>query len=93
MWEASLLPMLGTTDGRVLFCSTPAGGGNFSASFGNEQSQHQAGHVGLLNQSKVAGLALSLWTKPEYKPFLYRQEFEASIESYLVRFMVISADR
>jgi len=31
MWEASLLPMLGTTDGRVLFCSTPAGGGNFSA--------------------------------------------------------------
>ena len=31
MWEASLLPMLGTTRGRAVFCSTPAGGGNFAS--------------------------------------------------------------
>ena len=31
MWEGALLPMLGTTNGRVLFISTPAGGGSFAA--------------------------------------------------------------
>ena len=31
MWEGALLPMLGTTRGRVVFCSTPAGGGNFAS--------------------------------------------------------------
>ena len=31
MWEGALLPMLGTTSGRVVFCSTPAGVGNFAS--------------------------------------------------------------
>ena len=40
MWEASLLPMLSTTDGRVLFCSTPSGGGNFSAELMGTGEEH-----------------------------------------------------
>ena len=31
LWEGVLPPMLGTTRGRVMFCSTPAGGSNFAA--------------------------------------------------------------
>ena len=39
MWEGALLPILGTTKGRVVFCSTPAGGGNFASELW-ERAQH-----------------------------------------------------
>ena len=85
MWEASLLPMLGTTDGRVLFCSTPAGGGNFSAELwerakstpGWERWSFKSTEGGWINQAFVEE------AKATMDPSLYRQEFEASIESLL----------
>lgn len=85
MWEASLLPMLGTTDGRVLFCSTPAGGGNFSAELW-ERAKSTPGWDRWSFKSVDGG-----WISPEFvdeakatmDPSLYRQEFEASIESLL----------
>jgi len=85
MWEAALLPMLGTTDGRVLFCSTPAGGGNFSAELwerakntpGWERWSFKSVDGGWINQEFVEE------AKSTMDPSLYRQEFEASIESLL----------
>ena len=85
MWEASLLPMLGTTDGRVLFCSTPAGGGNFSAELW-ERAKSTPGWERWSFKSVEGG-----WISPDFvdeakatmDPSLYRQEFEASIESLL----------
>lgn len=85
MWEASLLPMLGTTDGRVLFCSTPAGGGNFAAELW-ERAKSTPGWERWSFRSTEGG-----WISPEFveeakatmDPSLFRQEFEASIESLL----------
>ena len=85
MWEASLLPMLGTTNGRVLFCSTPAGGGNFSAELW-ERAKSTPGWERWSFRSTDGG-----WISPEFveeakatmDPSLFRQEFEASIESLL----------
>ena len=85
MWEAALLPMLGTTDGRVIFCSTPAGGGNFRAELwerakstpGWERWSFQSVDGGWINQAFVDE------AKATMDPSLFRQEFEASIESLL----------
>lgn len=85
MWEAALLPMLGTTDGRVLFCSTPAGGGNFSAELW-DRAKNTPGWERWSFKSTQGG-----WLSPEFvdeakatmDPSLFRQEFEASIESLL----------
>lgn len=85
MWEASLLPMLGTTDGRVLFCSTPAGGGNFSAELwerakstpGWERWSFKSTDGGWISEGFVEE------AKATMDPSLFRQEFEASIESLL----------
>ena len=85
MWEASLLPMLSTTDGRVLFCSTPAGGGNFAAELWErakntpswERWSFRSVEGGWVNQAFIDEAKCTM------DPSLYRQEFEASIESLL----------
>ena len=86
MWQGALLPMLGTSDdGSVIFSSTPAGGGTFSAELW-ERSETAEGWA-RWNFPSVAGG----WIKPEYveqarqtmDPSLWRQEFFGSIESLL----------
>jgi len=86
MWEAALLPMLGTSaDGQVIFCSTPAGGGNFSAELWERAASTPDWER--WNYPSVAGG----WIKPEFveqakatmDPSLFRQEFFGSIEALL----------
>ena len=86
MWEGALLPMLGTSDdGSVIFSSTPAGGGSFSADLWERAGTEKGWER--WNFPSVAGG----WIKPEYveqakatmDPSLWRQEFFGSIESLL----------
>lgn len=84
MWQAALLPMLGTSDdGSVVFSSTPAGGGNFSSDLW-ERAASTPGWARWAFPSVAGG-----WIKPEFveearatmDPSLFRQEFFGSIES------------
>ena len=85
MWEGALLPMLGTTKGRVVFCSTPAGGGNFASELwerasntpGWERWSFKSTDGGWIDESFVEEARATM------DPLLWRQEFEASIESLL----------
>ena len=85
MWEGALLPMLGTTRGRVIFCSTPAGGGNFAAELwerasntpGWERWSFKSIDGGWIDETFVEEARATM------DPLLWRQEFEASIESML----------
>ena len=85
MWEGALLPMLGTTKGRVIFCSTPAGGGNFASELwdrasntpGWERWSFKSTEGGWIDETFVEE------AKATMDPILWRQEFEASIESLL----------
>lgn len=85
MWEGALLPMLGTTKGRVMFCSTPAGGGNFSSEIwdrakntpGWERWSFQSIEGGWIDETFVEEARATM------DPLLFRQEFQASIESLL----------
>ena len=85
MWEGALLPMLGTTKGRVMFCSTPAGGGSFAAELwdraknttGWERWSFKSTDGGWIDETFVEE------AKTTMDPILWRQEFHASIESLL----------
>ena len=86
MWEAALLPMLGTSDdGSVIFSSTPAGGGSFSSELWERAADTEG--WARWNFPSIAGG----WIKPEFveqakatmDPSLWRQEFYGSIESLL----------
>ena len=83
MWEASLLPMLSTTDGRVLFCSTPAGGGNFAAELWERAKNTPSWERWSFRSVVWVNQAFIDEAKCTMDPSLYRQEFEASIESLL----------
>lgn len=85
MWEGALLPMLGTTKGRVVFCSTPAGGGNFASELWERASitpswerwSFKSTDGGWIDETFVEEARATM------DPILWRQEFEASIESLL----------
>lgn len=85
MWEGALLPMLGTTKGRVVFCSTPAGGGNFASELWDRASNtpgwqrwsFKSTDGGWIDDTFVEEARATM------DPILWRQEFEASIESLL----------
>ena len=85
MWEGALLPMLGTTRGRVVFCSTPAGGGNFASEL-CDRAKSTPGWQRLSFKSTDGGWIDDTFVqeaKATMDPILWRQEFEASIESLL----------
>ena len=85
MWEGALLPMLGTTRGDVLFISTPAGGGNFASELWErakntpdwERWSFKSTDGGWIDETFVQE------AKATMDPILWRQEFQASIESLL----------
>ena len=85
MWEGALLPMLGTTKGRVLFISTPAGGGSFAAELW-DRAKNTPGWQRWSFKSTDGGWideAFVQEAKNTMDPILWRQEFQASIESLL----------
>ena len=85
MWEGALLPMLGTTRGRVVFCSTPAGGGNFASELW-DRAKNTPGWQRWSFKSTDGGWIDDTFVqeaKCTMDPILWRQEFEASIESLL----------
>lgn len=85
MWQAALLPMLGITKGKVIFASTPAGGGNFSTELWDRASNTPGWDRwsftsidgGWIDETFVEE------ARATQDPILHRQEFEASIESLL----------
>ena len=85
MWEGALLMRLGTTKGRVMVCITAAGGGNFASELlertrntpGWEQWSFRSTDGGWIDESFVEEARAMM------DPVLWRQEFEASIESLL----------
>ena len=85
MWEGALLPMLGTTRGEVLFISTPAGGGNFASELW-ERARNTPDWARWSFKSTDGGWIDDTFVqeaKCSMDPILWRQEFEASIESLL----------
>ena len=85
MWQAALLPMLSTTDGDVIFASTPAGGGNFAAELW-ERAAETPGWERWNYPTVAGGWVDPQWVeqrRTEMDPQLFRQEFYGTVESLL----------
>ena len=85
MWQAALLPMLATSKGDVIFASTPAGGGAFSAELW-EKALDTPGWERWNYPTVAGGWVDPEWVderKSEMDPSLWRQEFFGTIESLL----------
>ena len=85
MWQAALLPMLATSKGQVIFASTPAGGGSFSAELW-EKAADTEGWERWNYPTVAGGWVEESWVeerRTEMDPSLWRQEFYGSIESLL----------